>query len=98
MYHSVNIFVEAGPVFDWCDLTAHKANNLYNAGLFRIRQCMTSRRKESDDLSDNEREVLSEIDQMNKVLMLNNKKPRDIPNSGCLLYTFLDDLMKYWQP
>ena len=55
MFRSMNVMIENGPIYDWCDLTAHKANNLYNASLFRIRQCITSRKKKDDDLTDNEK-------------------------------------------
>ena len=95
MYYSKNIMVADNAVFDWCDICGHKANNLYNAALFRIRQCMTSRTKEADGLTDNELEVLSEIEHMNQLLIAENRNPRHIPESGCLSYTFLDDLMKY---
>ena len=95
MYFSRNVLVNDPELFEWCDTLAHKANNLYNAALFRIRQCMTSRKKDADKLTENELEVLSEIDRMNIALVSNDKKPRPIPRSGSLSYTFLDDLMKY---
>ena len=95
MYCSMNVMVNGNDVFDWCDVCGHKANNLYNAALFRIRQCMTSRTKTFDQLTDNEREVMNEIELMNQALIARNKKIRSIPESGCLSYTFLDDLMKY---
>lgn len=94
MFRSMNVMIENGPIYDWCDLTAHKANNLYNASLFRIRQCITSRKKKDDDLTDNEKEVLHEIEVMNQVLQLEKKDVRKIPKSGSLSYGFLDDLMK----
>jgi len=94
MYHSMNINVKNGPIFDWCDELAHKANNLYNAALFRERQVMTSRKKTDAQLTDNEKEVLREIEVMNERLLSRNKKPRKISRTGYLSYEFLDDLMK----
>ena len=93
MYHSVNIMVKDGPVYEWCNTVAHNANNLYNAALFRIRQCMTSRKKDPASLTANELEVLAEIEQMNKSLVACNKKPRKLSKSGVLSYEFLFDLM-----
>ena len=95
MYRSMNIQVSSGPVYDWCDITAHKANNLYNAALFRQRQLMCSRKKSVETLSENEREVLKEFDDMNRVLVSIGSKARSIPKSGVLSYTALDDLMKH---
>ena len=69
MYYTRNIMVTDRELFEWCDTVAHKANNLYNAALFRIRQCMTSRTKDRDQLTDHELEVLNEIDCMNKALV-----------------------------
>ena len=94
MYHSVNVMVESGPTYAWCNTVAHNANNLYNAALFRIRQCMTSRKKDPASLTANELGVLAEVEQMNTVLIANDKKPRLIPKSGALSYPFLNDLMK----
>lgn len=94
MYYSMNVMVKSGPVYDWCDITARKANNLYNAALFRIRQSMTACKKDHDTLSDNEKEVLDEIETMNRKLASSGKGIRKIPDSGFLSYTFLDDLMK----
>ncbi len=95
MYFSRNIIVSDGEMFEWCDTVAHKANNLYNAALFRIRQCMTARKKEMNELTVNELEVLDEIDRMNTALVSKKKSPRCIPKSGYLSYGFLDDLMKH---
>lgn len=95
MYRTRNVMVTDSDLFDWCDTVAHKANNLYNAALFRIRQCMTSRKKEMSEWSLNELEVLSEIDCMNRTLVSGGKKPRRVSESGFLSYTFLDDLMKH---
>ena len=95
MYVSRNVIVAEKALFNWCDDAAHKANNLYNAALFRVRQCMTSRNKDPNELTANELEVLDEIEQMNRSLASCGRKLRNIPGSGVLSYTFLDDLMKY---
>ena len=95
MYYTRNIMVTDSDLFEWCDTVAHKANNLYNAALFRIRQSMTSRKKETSKLTLNEKEVLNEIDCMNNALVSRGKKPRHVPESGFLSYGFLDDLMKH---
>ena len=95
MYISRNVIVSDKELFNWCDDVAHKANNLYNAALFRVRQCMTSKDKELNELTENELEILDEIEHMNHSLEACGKKIRAIPNSGVLSYTFLDDLMKY---
>jgi putative transposase len=95
MYVSRNVIVAEKALFDWCNDAAHKANNLYNAALFRVRQCMTSRNKDPNELTANELEVLDEIEQMNRSLASCGRKLRNIPGSGVLSYTFLDDLMKY---
>ena len=68
MYCTRNIMVTDSDLFEWCDTVAHKANNLYNAALFRIRQSMTSCKKETSELTLNEKEVLNEIDCMNNAL------------------------------
>ena len=95
MYFTRNVMVTDGNLFMWCDTVAHKANNLYNAALFRIRQSMTSRKKDANELTANELEVLNEIERMNTALVSLKKEPRRIPKSGNLSYAFLDDLMKY---
>ena len=94
MYFSRTILVNDPELSEWCDTVAHKANNLYNAALFRIRQCLTSRAKGMAELTANELEVLNEIERMNTVLTSRKKNQRRIPTSGHLSYTFLDDLMK----
>lgn len=59
---------------------------MYNATLFRVRQLMTSRNKEI--LSDNEIQVLHEVEVMNQNLIERKKNPRVINNSGCVSYYF----------
>ena len=62
MYCTRNIMVTDSDLFEWCDTVAHKANNLYNAALFRIRQVFTGWGKA--DLNDNQKEVFSELEVM----------------------------------
>ena len=94
MYHSKNILVSRkDPLFAWCDDIAHKANNLYNAALFRERQMMSVARKtDIHDLTDNELEVMSEFEWMNYYLPDDRRK--SAPPSGALCYTLLDCMMK----
>lgn len=95
MYHTLTVLISSGMVYEWCENISRKANNLYNAALFRERQSMTSRNKSIDQLTDNELEVLNEIEVMNRILGEYNKPVRNISPSGYLSYAFLDDLMKY---
>lgn len=91
MYRVMNIMIKNNNrLYDWCDINAGYANNLYNACLYRQRQLMTSRNKTSDELTSNELEVINEV---NNCLPL-MKKTRTIPQSGVLSYNFLDELMK----
>lgn len=48
-------------LFLWCDLITSLGKNLYNASLFRQRQLLTSSRKNDDELTDNEKEVIHEF-------------------------------------
>ena len=50
------------PLYPFLNGIAHFSNNLYNASLFRLRQILTALRKEPNRLTDNEKEVLKEID------------------------------------
>lgn len=77
-------------LYEWCHQMSLYANNLYNAALFRERQVMCSRNKTEEELSDNEKEVLKEIEEA----LPKMKQKRTIPASGVLPYVFLDDLMK----
>lgn len=99
MYRTLNVIVHRTDLlYDWCDTTAHLANNLYNAALFRERQMMFSRNKEDDQLTDNEREIIEEV---NKAIPILNsgiddpKKLVKVPKSGVMSYKLLDGIMKY---
>ena len=92
MYHSVNVQVKQGTaLFQWCDYNAHCANNLYNAALFRERQMMTSSKKAIHELTDNELEVMSEVENAKQWMT----RPREVPPSGVMSYTFLNDVMRF---
>ena len=52
-------------LFLWCDLITSLGKNLYNASLFRQRQLLTSLRKNDDELTDNEKEVIHEFVNVN---------------------------------
>ena len=94
MYSAKTIFVQrSDPLFAWCDDIAHKANNLYNAALFRERQMMfAAKRTNIFDLSDNELEVMSEFEWMNYYLP--KDKQKILPPSGSISYATLDCMMK----
>lgn len=79
-------------LFSYLDEMSHRANNLYNAALFRERQTISSRNKEV--LSQNEIDILKEIEIMNEKLKQLGKEEKTIPSSGVLSYNFLDALMK----
>ena len=92
MYHSVNVQVKQGTaLFQWCDYNAHCVNNLYNAALFRERQMMTSSKKAIHELTDNELEVMSEVENARQWMT----HPREVPPSGVMSYTFLNDVMRF---
>ena len=92
MYRTVNIQISRdSELFEWCNHNARCANNLYNAALFRERQMMSSARKSLHQLTDNELEVMSEVE----FAKLDMSKPREVPRSGFMGYVFLDAVMKY---
>ena len=91
MYRSCNIQIAYDhPLFSWCDKIAHLSTNLYNAGLFRERQLMASSRKDTSEWTEHEIEIRKEVHHAMELF----KKPRSIPASGAVSYTFLDELMK----
>ena len=91
MYRSRNIQIASDhPLFAWCDQMAHLSTNLYNAGLFRERQLMTSAKKDPGVWTENEIEIRNEVTHAMELF----RKPRSIPASGVISYTFLDELMK----
>ena len=77
-------------LYAYCDTVTHLTNNLENATLFRIRQCMTAVTKQPSDRTDNENEVLDELKQLTalgKYQMPEEKK-------WMLSYELLDALYK----
>lgn len=107
MYQVEKICVDRKhPLFPYLDHCSHSVNNLYNASLFRIKQCMTGLKKEESERYDTEKEVLAEIennlDKMNKVRIdTANKKGKEpklfempTSNEWMLNYYFLDGLFK----
>ena len=92
MYKAITVQVKPdSDLFEWCDRNAHCANNLYNAALFRERQLMFASKKTIHELTDNELEVMSEV----QFALLEMNKPKTVPASGVIGYTFLDAVMKY---
>ena len=64
----------------YCSDLTLAANNLYNTGIFRERQCYTGLRKDPDKRFDLEKEVLKEIEeglaQMNAPKLTKDGKPK----------------------
>lgn len=50
------------PLYEWCSTVTSLSNNLYNASLFHIRQCMTGLKKTEEQRQDLEKEVIEKID------------------------------------
>ena len=50
------------PLYEWCSTVTSLSNNLYNASLFHIRQCMTGLKKTEEERQDLEKEVIEKID------------------------------------
>ncbi len=89
MYHTLTVQVkQKDRLYKWCDTNAHLANNLYNAALFRQRQMMSASKKEMNNLTPNELEIL------NEVKTLEDNTNRRISTSGIMSYTYLDALLK----
>lgn len=91
------------PLFEWCTLLCSGANCMYNAALFRIRQCMTGLSKKEDERHPLEQEVLDEIEAM--LPAMNKGKGKRKADSKCefvmptkekwlLGYNFLDAFFK----
>ena len=91
MYRDVQIVVKkSDEIYEYFDLIAHKANNLYNASLFRLRQIMTGLNKDSKALSDNELEVFREVD---RTVAINTKLSRPTKKNPYVSYQFLYHMM-----
>ena len=96
MYRTTLIVIdEKHPLFNYCANITAKANNLYNASLFRIRQVMTGIKKDPSDRQPNEIEVLSEIEKYLPSMQTPKVKFKmPTPKKWMLSYTFLDALFK----
>ena len=80
-----------GWLFDYCDTVTADANNLSNAVRFRQRQVLTAVRKNPDDWTPNEREIMDEI---RDALPRMGGKFRMPTEKACFLsYTFLEKLL-----
>ena len=93
MYKILNVQISKRKypdVFQYLDNTAHLANNLYNAALFRQRQMITSAKKDESLWTANEREIRDEITHAVSLM----RKPRNIPKSGAMSYSFLEEVMR----
>ena len=77
------------PLYEYCSDVTQKVNNLENAALFRMKQCMSGLKKKTPTA--NEQFVLDEI--RNALPYMKNA---DMPTAEkwFLSYTFLDSLMK----
>lgn len=91
MYRVMNCIINRNNlVYDYLDSMAHRANNLYNAALFRERQMMTSRNKDASMLNELQKEVIAEVEYAMPLM----HRQRKVPASGVLNYGFLYDVMK----
>ena len=82
-----NVFINKDhDLYEWCADMTGKANNLSNAVRFRQRQVFFARNKDITDLSDNEKEILNEINAVLGIDMLSCKRS--------LTYTFLYNLLQ----
>ena len=82
-----DVFVDKNhELYEWCADMTGKANNLSNAVRFRQRQVFFARNKDITDLSDNEKEILDEINAVLGIDMLSCKRS--------LTYTFLYNLLQ----
>lgn len=82
---SKTVIDSSHPLYSYLYEYSKLSKNLYNATLFRIRQNFTLRDKEH--LSDNEKEVLQEIDKVKERFHLSTPK-------SLLSYKFLDKMMR----
>jgi len=95
MYHDLKFVINKNHhLFSYLENVSVKANNLYNAALFRQRQVMTATAKLADGLpvTDNEQDIMTEIE---KALPSMPKK-FSMPRKGkwALSYLFMNSLLK----
>ena len=87
MYRTVRFRIKRDhPLFEWCEHNSRLANNLYNATLFRVRNSMTGRKKEPSKITENEKNVLNEVE----IYCIKHLPP----SSGILSYYALEELMR----
>lgn len=92
MYRVLNVQVcSSDTIYTYLDKTAHLANNLSNAVLFRERQMITSAKKSVEDWTDNEKEIRKEAE----TTIQNSTKYRRIPDSGVLSYNFMEKMLRF---
>ena len=78
------------PLYPFLLNISRHANNLYNASLFRLRQILTALQKDPARLTDNEKEVLKEIDTLLAVKPEFRRPTKENPFVG---YPFLYHLL-----
>lgn len=98
MYCVRNIQVDkANKLYDWCADVCLASTHLYNATLFRVRQCMTGLSKAKEDRFPLEQEVLDEIEtNLPAMNALSKQVSYEMPTADkwMLSYNFLDALFK----
>jgi putative transposase len=74
-YRCLNVVIRPkDELFSWCQIVSLESNNLYNASLFRCRQLLTSAKKAPEELTDNEKEVLAEVETARQAIEKKNKE------------------------
>ncbi len=79
-------------LYEWCAKVTSLSNNLYNAGLFHIRQCMTGLQKDPDKRQPLEKEVIEKIEAASRKDDAEDPKrnsflPEDITNGSSTMKT-----------
>ena len=91
MFRVLNIQINSkDSIYEYLDKTAHLANNLSNAVLFRERQMITSAKKDVSKWTENEKEIREEV---NKTVEYSGNTRR-ISKSGVLSYNFMEKLLR----
>lgn len=96
MYHVIKVKVgQEHPMFPYMEHVTKCGNNVYNAGLFRVRQIFTALNKDENKRTENERFVLQEIEDTLPRMQTPNKHFEMPTKKKCVLkYDFLNALMK----
>lgn len=91
IYHTIKTIVNKHEsIYPYLEAISLKANNLYNATLFRIRQVYTGLDKDPSVLTDNEKEIFHEIDHLLKVKTNFDRPTKEHPYMS---YPFLYHLL-----